>query len=118
VARVDADVQRQATRLRAKLRGDARELVVHLERDEEGALRVVLVRNGSAEEGEQGVAGELLDVSLVASDNARESADHRVDDLQQLLRIETVGERREPRDIGEERRDKTAFLRELATRLD
>ena len=52
--------------------------------------RVVLVRNGRAEEGQERIAGELLHVSAVAPDQVGERGDDRVDDLEQLLRIELL----------------------------
>ena len=74
--------------------------------------------HGRAEERQQRVAGELLDVAPVAADDAAQSGDHGVDDLQQLLGIEPIGERREARDVREQRGDQPALLGKVAARLD
>ena len=91
---------------------------MHLLGDEQRAHGIVVVRNRRAEERKQGVAGVLVDVSLVAADDAAQLDDHRIDDLQQLLGIETIGERRETRDVREQRGDQPPLLGERAAGLD
>ena len=101
-----------------KVRAEPGQLRMHVQRDAQRSLGVVFVCDRCPEEGEQRVACELLDIALIASDEAAESRDDGVDDLEQLLRVEAVGERGEPGDVGEKRRDEAPFLGELATRLD
>ena len=113
VSRVDADMQREL-RLVRQVGAHARELAVHLEGDGQGACCVVLVSHGSAEKREQSVARELLDVALIASDDAAQAADHGVDHLEELLRIQPVGQRRKARDVREERRDQPPLLGDLS----
>ena len=110
-------MQRQLGVVR-KLLAQACQLPVHLERDEERALGVVLVADRGAEERQERVAGELLDVALVTADDAAQATDHRIDDLEQLLWVEPVGEGGKPRDVREERSDEAAFLRNLSPSLD
>ncbi len=52
-----------------ELTAQSRQLAVHLERDEERALGIVLVAHRRAEEREQRVARELLHVAAVAADD-------------------------------------------------
>jgi hypothetical protein len=118
VAGVDADVQRQPCRVVAESLADPCELAMHLERDEERAVRIVLVRDRRAEEREERVACELLDEAVIAADDAREAADDGVDHLEELLRVEAVGEGGEAGDVREERRDQAPLLLELAALLD
>ena len=117
VPRIDADVQGEL-RVMGKLAAKAPELRMHLERNAQGTLRIVFVRDGCPEQGEQGIARKLLDVPLVATDDTAQSRNDRVDHLEQLLRIEPVGERREARDVGEESRNQAPFFGELSARLD
>ena len=92
VSGVDADVQRQPAGVLRQLVLHPPELGVHLERDPECAGRVVVVADRRAEEREQRVAGELLDEAVVAADDRRQRRDDRIDHLEQLLRVEPVGE--------------------------
>jgi hypothetical protein len=117
VARVDADVQRQRGLVRQFLTHQ-REVTVHLERDEQGTRRVVLVGDRRAEECEQRITGELLDVTLVAADDAAQAADDGVNYLEKLLGVEPIGERREPGDVGEQGGDQPALFRQLSAALD
>jgi hypothetical protein len=91
---------------------------VHLERYEQRPVGVVLVADRGTEEGEQRVPGELLDVAVVPADDAAQGRDHGVDDLDQLLWVEAVGERCKARDVGKEGSDEAPFLRKTAAGLD
>ena len=116
VPRVDADVQAEALAVWQVLPQPC-QLGVHLERDGQRSLGVVLVADGCAEEREQRVAGVLVDHALVAPDDLAQAGDQRIDHLDQLLRVEAFGEAREAGDVGEERRDQPPLVRELAARL-
>jgi len=64
---------------------------MHVDRRQERAVRVVLVRHRRPVQRQQRVAGELLDVTtLVLLDHAAQCRDYRIDDLKQLLWIEPV----------------------------
>src|SRR5207249_4877732 len=69
-------------------------------------------------ERKESVSCELLDIALVAAHDAAETADDRVDHLEQLLGIQPIGKSREAGDVCEERRHKAAFLRKLAAGFD
>ena len=71
-----------------QLLAEPSELRVHLERDEQRALGIVLVADRRAEEREHRVTRVLVDRSLVAPDDLAERGDQRVDHLDELLRIE------------------------------
>ncbi len=74
---------------------------MHLKRHEKRAGGVVLVADRGAEEREQRVARELLDIAFVAVDDPAQRGDDRINHLDQLLGVQTVGERRETRHVGE-----------------
>ncbi len=92
-------------------RADATELVVHVERCAQRAVGIVAVRDRRSEEREQRIAGVLLDVPLVANDDARQAGDDGVDHLEQLLGVEPFSEAREARQVGEEGGDEAPLLR-------
>ena len=66
---------------------------------------MVLVRDRSAEQGHDAVAGELVDGALIAVDAPGEDVEAAIHDGVDGLRIETLSERTEAYDIGEENRD-------------
>ena len=113
---VDADVQAERTRVLAECRLNRREALLHLERAHECALGVVLVAQRHAEEREQRVAGVLVDVAVVAPDDFTQLRDDRSNDVGDGLGIEIVGERSEPADVGEERRDESTLTVALRAR--
>ena len=111
VARVDPDPDPD---LRAVATLDAvregAEAVPHRERSPNGALGVVLVRLRNPEDGEHGIAGELLR-------RAPEALDLRVDQVEELtlklanvLGIEQLAERSRPGEVGEEHGDDAPLL--------
>jgi hypothetical protein len=118
VAGVDADVEREVVAPRAEVAADALELSLHLEGDVQRPLGVVLVTDRRAEERQERIAREFLDVALVATDDVREGRDERIDHLEQLLGIELVREGREAGDVREQRRDQPSLLGDGASRLD
>ena len=65
---------------------------MHLARGEERALGVVLMCDGRTEEGKDRIAGELFDVALIPVDDVAQCGDDWIDDLEQLLGIEAIGE--------------------------
>ena len=105
----DAQAELHAARL-LDPRGVVREDALHRERGAEGALRVVLVRDGRAEHDEDRVADELLDRAVVPDRLLGEVLeDARNEDLE-LLRVHLIGELRESREVGEKHRHETALL--------
>ena len=95
----------------------AAEAVPHRERSPNGALGVVLVRLRNPEDGEHGVAGELLR-------RAPEALDLRVDQVEELtlklanvLGVEQLAERSRAREVGEEHGDDAPLL-PLVGRVD
>ena len=91
---------------------------MHLERDAHRTRGVVFVADGRAEERHQGIAGEFLDVSAVPADDAAQRRDYGVDHLEQLFRIEPVGEGGESGNVREQRRDETSLLRDVPAGCD
>jgi len=59
---------------------------LHLERDEQCTLGVVLVAERSAEDGEECVTRVLLHEAVVAADSVAQGGDRRIDHVQQLFR--------------------------------
>ena len=102
-ARVDADMERQrfaeAALPALAHRGDA---LAHGKRGAEGALGVVLVGDGGAEQGEQRIADELVDEAIEAFDRDRELGEHVVLQGADFLGIEAFAQAREAAQIGEQ----------------
>ena len=67
-----------------------------------GSLRMILVSYGSAEEGHDTIAPELVDGSLVPVDLIHQDTETAVHDLVDILRIELLGHGSEARHIREE----------------
>ena len=68
----------------------------------ERALGIVLVRAGRAEDGHDRVANELLDEPVVALDRSRELPEQVALEGADLLRVERLRERGEPRQVREQ----------------
>ena len=66
-----------------------------------------------AEQREQRVAGELLNVAVVADDDVAQPRYHGIDHLEQLFRVEQIGEASESRDVREQRGYQPSLLRQL-----
>ena len=117
VARVDADMQRELG-LIGQLAAEPLHFRVHLERDDQGTRSVVLVRDRSPEEREESIACKFVHVPLVTGNDPALPGDHGVDYLQELLRVETISERRKAGDVGKESGDQTPLFGNLTPRLD
>src|SRR5919204_6726862 len=91
---------------------------MHIERDVQSALCVILVGDRGTKQSKQGIARELLDVAPVPSHDAAEAGDDGVDYLEQLLGIESVGKRCEAGDIREQGRYQPALFGQLAAGRD
>jgi hypothetical protein len=107
---VHPDVDGETRRVRPDLLEQPGQLGVHVERRQQRALRVVLVRHRRAVDDEEGVAGELLDEAAVALGDPGEPRDQRADHLVQRLGVERVCQRRESADVREQRRDEPQLL--------
>ena len=80
------------------------------ERRTHGALGIVLVRNGSAEDGHDGVADELLHRAAEALDLRADARVIRREHRAYVLRIELLGAAGEADEVGEEDGDDLALL--------
>ena len=87
----------------------ADELVVHdrerrtrLDGRPDRAERVVLVQDGKAEDGDERVAGELLERAAVPRDDGRDLAEVAREDPPHRLRVEPLAERGRAGDVDEE----------------
>jgi hypothetical protein len=102
--------------IRAQTLGVAAQLLLHRERRMKCALRMVLVRGGRAEQGEDSVAGRLRNVAAVAMHRRHHKLQHRVDDRARLLGIEIAHQLCRALDISEQRRDGLALALERVLR--
>jgi hypothetical protein len=108
--RVDADANREVEAvLLFDLRRERLDLVQDLECSKNGPLRIVLVRDRSAEERQNGVAHEAGDGALVALDGAREDRERAVHDFAPIFGIQLFGERGRSDDVAKERGDDAPF---------
>ena len=80
-----------------------------LERGPDRALGVVLVRSGSAPDGHDGVADELLDGAAVALDRRARRVEVAGQELPGLLGVAGLGGSGEADEVGEEHRDEAAL---------
>ena len=67
----------------------------------QGPYGVVLVAYRSTEQCHERVTRELLDVTAMTSDDSAQARDDRIDDLEELLRVEPFRERSEPGHVRE-----------------
>ena len=81
------------------------------------ALRMVLVRDRSAEDCEDAVAGGLCNVAAVAMHRRHHKLQHRVDDRAGLLGIEIAHQLRRALDVGEQGGDRFALAFERFARV-
>jgi hypothetical protein len=110
----DADVEGETAGEGMAAKGG--ELRMHVLGSTNGPHRVVLVGDRSAEERQEGVTGELLQPAVVAGHDPSHRLQDRIEDSQQLLGVQPTRQRREARDVREERRHPTAFLDQLLGR--
>ncbi len=80
------------------------------------SLGIVLVGHGRTEEGEDAVAGEVLDRAAERFDRVDHPRDRVGDHELELLGIEPLPERGGPHEVGEQRRDDPAFFARVAWR--
>ncbi len=80
------------------------------ERRADGALGVVLVRDGSAEDRHHGVADELLDGAAEALELVAQAGVVRAEQRAHLLGVHLLSARGEADEVGEEDGDDLAFL--------
>ena len=85
--------------------GIATQLLLHRQGGVQCSLRMVLVRDGRAEQGENPVAGGLRDIAAVAMHRRHHKLQHRVDDRARLLGIEIAHQLSRALDVGEQRGD-------------
>ena len=107
LARVDAgaDADPDPER-RLELVVQARELAAELDGCAHRAQRVVLVHDRDPEDGEHGVADELLDRAAVALQHRLRRLVIARPDAPERLRVELLAERRRVRDVAEDERDR------------
>ena len=79
-----------------------------------GAARVVLVRDGRAEQRHDAVAEELVDGALVAVDLGQHQLESAAHERMHFLRVEPLGQRGEARHVHEQHRDLLALAFERA----
>jgi len=84
--------------------------VEHLQGGPDGPQRVVLVCLGGAEDGHDGVAEVLVDVTAVGLDDPAEFGEQVADDPLDGLRVATLGERGEPGEVGEQDGEGSPFF--------
>ena len=102
-AGVDADVQRErAAELIAPALVEHGRARVHLECRTQRALRIVLVRDRRAEDGDDGIADELFRVGVEAVDHRAQRSEQVGLQAADVLGVEAFGERGEAGEIGEE----------------
>src|SRR3989449_2193584 len=117
--RVDADPHLQTeAALGLELLRVIAERLLDSERRVDGAPRSVLVGDGRAEERHDAVARVLVDRALEPVDLRSDQLEAALDDAVHVLRIELLGERREPGDVGEENRHLAALALERRARLE
>ena len=73
------------------------ERLLHLERGADGPLGVVLVRGGGAEQGDDAVAEDLVDLAAEVPMSAARRSKQPVDQVLHVLGIEPLGQRGEAR---------------------
>ena len=87
---------------------------LHPQRCSHGALGVVLVGDRRAEQGDDGVAEDLVDPPAEAGHVVDEALEEPVDERLDLLRIHPLGLAGEPDEIGEQHGDDAPLLPALA----
>ena len=117
---VDADTDTQiGARLRAMLRSQVVDRPHHLEPATHRALRIVLMRDRRAEEGQHAVAHESRDGPVIALDRPVHETEGLAHDGRPVLWVHVLGDRGGIRDVGEEHGDlpSLAGRRRAALRL-
>ena len=87
-------------------------LLTDRQRGPDGALGVVLVRDGRAEDRHHRVAHELRDRAAVPLEDCAQLGVIRLQEALHVLGIHPLGARREPHEVGEQHRHDLALLAE------
>ncbi len=87
-----------------------RQRLLHAQAGAHGALGVVLVGDRRAEEGEDGVADDLVDPAAEVGDVGGEPLEAAVDQVLDLLGVACLGEVGEPDEVGEQDGDDAALV--------
>jgi hypothetical protein len=87
-------------------------LLLDRQRRPDGALGVVLVRDGRAEDRHHRIAHELRDRAAVPLEDRAQVGVVRLQEPLHVLGIHPLGARREPHEVGEQHRDDLALLAE------
>ena len=85
-------------------------VVLHPQGGAHGTIGVVLVGDGRPEEGDDGVAENLVDAAAEGLDLAHEGLEVRLDEPGHGLGVEVLGERCVADEVGEQHGDDPAFL--------
>ena len=102
LAGVEADAHLDR-RVGAGLGDEAGQRVLHPQRGPHGALGVVLVGDRRAEQGDDGVAEQLVDAPAERLDVGDQPFEARLDEALHPLGVEVLGQRRVADEVGEQR---------------
>ena len=91
--------------------GPRADRLLHPQRRPHGPLGVVLVAHRRAEQGDDGVADDLVDAAAERVDVVDEALEAPVDDALHLLGITALGQRGEADEVGEQHRGDAALVR-------
>ena len=83
---------------------------LHLERGAHGPLGVVLVGDRGAEQGDDRVADDLVDLAAEGVDVGRQPREAAVDEVLDVLGVAPLGQRGEADEVGEQHGDDPAFV--------
>ncbi|MCY1218524.1 hypothetical protein D9M72_304730 [compost metagenome] len=109
-ARIDADPDLQRDTLREPHAiGVVPHGLLHAQRGEQGPLRMVLVRDGGAEQRQDAVAHRLGHVALIVMNRLHHQGQDRIDQAAGILGIQVVNQRGRPGHVGEQRCDHLAL---------
>ena len=109
LARVDPDAHLDR-RVGTDVVDEASERRLHAQRRPHGPFGVVLVGDRRTEQGDDGVAEQLVDAPAELLDVGDEPLETGLDEPLDTLRIEMLGERRVADEVGEQHRDDTALF--------
>ena len=110
LAGVEADAHAGCGGSAPGLGDEAGQRVLHPQRRAHGPLGVVLVGDRRAEQGDDGVAEQLVDAAAERLDVGDEALEARLDEALHPLGVEVLGERRVADEVGEEHGDDAPLL--------
>ncbi len=84
-------------------------ILLRPKRSIERALRMVFVRDGRAEQGEDAVSGRLRSVASLAIDRIHHQPEGRINDGARLFGVEVLDQLHRGLDVGKQRRDRLAL---------